>query len=109
MTDQAPIEPSAVLAADGTRLPYRGDRSPAVGSQVARWSAPALIRAATSGPVLAATALTVAGVAAAKAAELTGRMAWEVARAAVERGRVPRAVPGWLEVSWTRVEIRWPG
>jgi hypothetical protein len=104
MTDEKPIEPSAVFAADGTRVPHR--RGPAPG--VSRPPVPALVRAATRGPLLTASVLAVAGVAAARAAEAVGRIAWQVAWAAVDGRQERRPVPGGLEISWTHIEIRWP-
>jgi hypothetical protein len=52
--------------------------------------------------------LAVAGVAAARAAEAVGRIAWQAAWAAVDGRQERRPVPGGLEISWTHVEIRWP-
>jgi hypothetical protein len=67
-----------------------------------------LARMATAGPVLTASAFGISALAAAKAVELAGRMAWRLAGGPVAGGAGTRAVPGRLEVTWTRVEIRWP-
>lgn len=108
MTDEKPIEPSAVFAADGTRVPHqRGTPLPATWG-VSRPALPALVRAVAGGPLLTASVLAVAGVAAAKAAEAVSRIAWEAAWAAVEGRAEQRAVPGGVQISWTHVEIRWP-
>ena len=40
--------------------------------------------------------------------EMAGRMAWQLAGGPVAGGAGTGAVPGRLEVTWTRVEIRWP-
>ncbi|MDP9430751.1 MAG: hypothetical protein M3Q47_18670 [Actinomycetota bacterium] len=108
MTDEKPIEPSAVFTADGTRVPYRHGTALPATSGVSRPPLPALIRAATSGPLLTASVLAVAGVAAAKAAEAAGRIAWQATWAVVDGRRERRAVPVGLEISWTHIEIRWP-
>src|SRR3954462_3953503 len=57
MTDEKPIEPSAIFAADGSRVPYRGGPKPAATSSAVRPLLPALVRAATSGPLLPAPVL----------------------------------------------------
>jgi hypothetical protein len=108
MTDEKPIEPSAVFAADGTRIPHRHGPASAATPGVSRPPVPALVRAATRGPLLTASVLAVAGVAAARAAEAVGRIAWQAAWAAVDGRQERRAVPGGLEISWTHIEIRWP-
>ena len=108
MADEKPIEPSAIFAADGTRVPDRKGSPSAPTPDVFRAGLPALVRAATGGQLLAASVLAVAGVAAAKAVEAAGRMAWQAAWAAVDGSRGQRGVPGGLEISWTHVEIRWP-
>lgn len=108
MTDEKPVEPSAVFAADGTRVPYRRDPASAASPGVPGHLVPALIRAAASGPVLAASVLAVAGVVAVRAAEAAGRIAWRTAWTAVEGRPEHRVVVEGLEISWTRIEIRWP-
>jgi hypothetical protein len=108
MTNERPVEPSAIFTADGTRIPYRNGPTPAATSGMPRSLLPALVRAATAGPFLTASALVLTGAAAAKAAEVAGRLLEQAAWAAVDVSRGRRAVPGGLEVSWTHVEIRWP-
>jgi hypothetical protein len=111
MTDEKPIEPSAIFAADGSRVPYRGGPKPAETSSAVRPLLPALVRAATSGPLLTTSVLTASvlartGVAAATAAEAAGWRAWQGAWAAIDASRGQRAVPGGLQITWTRIEIR---
>ena len=108
MTNERPVEPSAIFAADGTRIPYRNGRAPAATSGLSRSLLPALVRAATAGPFLTASALVLTGAAAAKAAEVAGRLLEQAGWGAVDVSRGRRGVPGGLEVSWTHVEIRWP-
>ena len=112
MTEHEPIEPSAILARDGTLIPYRSGLSGAVPA-APRNAAPRnavseFVQAASSGPLLAAKALAVTAVAAAKAAEMAGRMAWHVAQGAFDGSRPGRPPGGGVEVTWTHVEIRWP-
>jgi hypothetical protein len=106
MTDEKPIEPSAIFAADGNRAPDRGGPKPAETSSAFRPLLPALVRAVTSGPLLTASVLARTGVAAATAAEAAGWMAWQGAWAAIDASRGQRAVPGGLQITWTRIEIR---
>lgn len=105
MTNDRPIEPSAIYAADGTRVPYREEPSPVV----PRSLLPALLRVATAGPFLTASAVLLTSAAAARAAEAAARMLRQATGAPVESHWGRRTVPGGLEVSWTHVEIRWPG
>lgn len=109
MTDEKPIEPSAIFAADGTRVPYRNGPAPAAPASAVRSLLPALFRAATSGHLLSASVFAVAGAAAATAVEIAGRMAAQAASAAIDVDRGQRAVPGGPQISWTHIEIRWPG
>jgi hypothetical protein len=108
MTDEKPIEPSAIFAADGSRVPYRGGPKPAETSSAVRPLLPALVRAATSGPLLTTSVLARTGVAAAMtaAAEAAGWMAWQGAWPAINASRGQRAVPGGLQITWTRIQIR---
>jgi hypothetical protein len=39
---------------------------------------------------------------------MAARMAWQLASGPVVGGAGTQAVPGRLEVTWTRVELRWP-
>jgi hypothetical protein len=107
MTDQQPVEPDAIVDRDGAAVPYRraGDNSRLHASQNLL---PILARMATAGPVLTASAFAISALAAAKAVEMAGRMAWHLAGGPVAGGAGTQAVPGRLEVTWTRVEIRWP-
>lgn len=102
MSDEDPVEPSAILTPDGRRIPYAARAEAVVPAP--RGVLSRLTRAATAGPVLAASALALAAVAAAKAGELAGRMAWQ---AALGSSPAPPSVPGRVEISWTHVEIRW--
>ncbi|SFL56421.1 hypothetical protein [Geodermatophilus ruber] len=106
MTDEHPVEPSAIFAANGTRVPYRNGPPPPGAAGGVRFLLPALVRAA--GPFLTTSALVVTRAAAATAAELAGRTGWQVARGTVEVRRGRRTVPGGPEVTWTHVELRWP-
>ena len=108
MTNETPVEPSAIFAADGTRVPYRKDSATAAMSDVAGPLLPALIRAATAGPLLGASALLLTGATAARAAEVAGRAMWQAAWRAVGVKHGGRAAPGGLDIAWTHVEIRWP-
>jgi hypothetical protein len=107
MTDQQPVEPDAILDRGGAAVPYRGagDNAAPLASQTL---IPMLARMATAGPVLTASAFAISALAAAKAVEMAGRMAWQLAGGPVVAGSGTRAVPGRLEVTWIRVEIRWP-
>src|SRR3954467_1457352 len=104
MTDEKPIEPNAIFAADGSRVPDRGGPKPAATSSAFRPLLPALVRAATSGPLLTTSGLPApvlarTGVAAATAAEAAGWMAWQGAWAAIDARRGQRAVPGGLQIT----------
>jgi len=101
MTDQHPVGPDAIIGRDGAAVPYRdpgGRRTPHLPAP----RTPTLARLATAGPVLAASAFALTAVAAVKAAELAGRLAWQAAVRDTER----RVTPGHVEVTWTRIEIR---
>lgn len=104
MTDQQPVEPDAIVGRDGAAVPYRraGD------TLASHTLIPVLARMATAGPVLTASAFAISALAAAKAVEMAGRMAWQLASGPVVGGAGTQAVPGRLEVTWTRVEIHWP-
>jgi hypothetical protein len=107
MTDQQPAEPDAIVERGGAVVPYRRagyDAAP----PAARTLMPMLARVATAGPVLTASALVISALAAARAIEMAGRMAWRLSGGPVVGGAGTQAVPGRLEVTWTRVEIRWP-
>ena len=107
MTDQRPVEPDAIVGRSGAAVPYRrawDDAAP----RVSRTLIPTLARMAIAGPVLTASALAISALAAAKAVEKAGRMASQLVGGPVTGGAETWAVPGRLEVTWTRVEIRWP-
>jgi hypothetical protein len=107
MTDQQPIEPDAIIGTDGAAVPYRRAESlaPAIAP---RALIPTMARVATAGPMLTLSALALTAVAAAKAVEMTGRMALQLAGSPARTGAEIGMVPGRVEVTWTRVEIRWP-
>ena len=98
MTDQQPVEPDAIIDRDGATVPGGSGLVP----QPLPSLVPALARVAFAGPLLTASA--VALTAAAKAVELAGR----VARQRMGAGAVQQVFPGGVEVTWTRVEVRWP-
>src|SRR4051794_30190420 len=107
MTDQQPIEPDAIVDKHGAAVPYRrarGDAAPVASHPLI----PMLARMVTAGPVLTASAFAVSALAAARAVEVAGRVAWQLVSDPVVGGAGTQAVPGRLEVTWTRVEIRWP-
>jgi hypothetical protein len=107
MTDQGPVEPDAIVGRDGAAVPYRrawGNAAP----RASQTLIPTLARMAIAGPVLTASALAISALAAAKAVEMAGRVVSELAGGPVAGGAGTWAAPGRLEVTWTRVEIRWP-
>ncbi len=107
MTDQQPVEPDAIVERGGAVVPYQraGDNAAPRASHTLM---PMLARMAAAGPVLTASALAISALAAAKAIEMAGRMAWRLGSGPVVGGAGTQAVPGRLEVTWARVEIRWP-
>ena len=107
MTDQRPIEPDAIVGRDGAAIPYRRAWDNAV-PRASHTLIPTLARMATAGPVLTASALAISALAAAKAVEMAGRTASQLAGGPVAGGAGTWVAPGRLEVTWTRVEIRWP-
>ena len=107
MTDQQPIEPDAIIGTDGAAIPYR--RAENVAPPLAsRALIPMMARVATVGPMLTASALALTAVAAAKAVEMTGRMARQLADSPAGTGAGIGMIPVRVEITWTRVEIRWP-
>jgi hypothetical protein len=102
---EQPIEPSDIYRADGTRVP--GRRAPA-GTPSVRSLLPALVRSATAGPLVAASALAVGAALAAVAGETARRVVEQAARDVL--GATPRqpSPRGFVEVTVTRVEVRWP-
>ena len=104
MTDQQPVEPDAIIDRDGAAVAGPRGRGREVAPQPLPSLIPALARAAIAGPMLTASAFALTAAAAAKALELAGRMA----RQRVGADAVRQVLPGGLEVTWTRVEIRWP-
>ena len=101
MTDQQPVEPDAIIGADGAAVARRGAEAGGSGHLPERLI-PTLGRLATAGPVLAASAVALTAVAAAKAVQMAGRVAWQVA----VRDAQPQPITSQVEVTWTRVEIR---
>ncbi len=107
MTDQRPVEPDAVLGRDGAAVPHRRVRDTAAPG-ASHTLIPTLARVAIAGPVLTASALAIGALGAAKAVEVAGRMVSQLVGGPVAGGAGTRAVPGRLDVTWIRVEIRWP-
>ena len=107
MTDQQPVEPDAIVDRDGAAVPYRRaeDNAAPLASHTLM---PMLARMAIAGPVFTASAFAISALAAAKAVQMAGRMAWQLGGGPVVGGPGTQAVPGRFEVTWTRVEIRWP-
>ncbi len=101
MTDQQPVEPDAIIGRDGAAVP--GQRGPGGVPQPVPSLVPALARMALAGPLLTASAVALTAAAAAKAVEVAGRMA----RQRMGAGAVRQVFPGGVEVTWTRVEVRW--
>jgi hypothetical protein len=104
MTEQQPVEPDAILERDGAAVPGLRSRGHGVAPQSLPSLIPALARVAFAGPLLTASAVALTAAAAAKAVEVAGRMARQRMGADV----VGQVLPGGLEITWTRVEIRWP-
>ena len=101
MTDQQPVEPDAIIDRDGAAVPRPGGSG--LVPQPLPSLVPALARVAFAGPLLTASAVALTAAAAAKAVEVAGR----IARQRVGADAVHQVFPGGVEVSWTRVEIRW--
>jgi hypothetical protein len=101
MTEQQPVEPDAIIERDGTAV--RGPGGHGTELQPRPSLLPALARVALAGPLLTASAVALTAVAAARAIELAGRVAGQ----RVGAGAVQQGFPGRLEVTWTRVEVRW--
>ncbi len=99
MTDQQPVEPDAIIDRDGAAVPGGSGLVP----QPLPSLVPALARVAFAGPLLTASAVALTAAAAAKAVEVAGR----VARQRMGAGAVQQVFPGGIEVTWTRVEVRW--
>jgi hypothetical protein len=100
MTDEKSLEPDAVIVPDRAPVPLRTDRRPVA---VSRSRLPVLRGALARDPLLTASVLAVAA-AAVRAAGLAYRIASRPA--SVAAGAPPQAVPGRVEISWTRIEIR---
>ena len=103
MTGQQPIEPSEVYRADGSRVPQRRTALGTVPAAV-RSLLPVLLRGTTAGSLVTASAFAVAAAVTARAAEA----ARQVAEQAVREALVTRPTGSWIEVSVTRIEVRWP-
>ena len=104
MTEQQPVEPDAIIDRDGAAVPGPRAQGHGVASQPLPALIPALARVAFAGPLLTASAVALTAAAAAKAVEMAGRMARQ--GVGVDVGE--QVLPGRFEVTWTRVEIRWP-
>ena len=102
MSDDKPLEPDAVLVPDRTPVSPWSGRAPATASPR---RLPVLRGAATRGPLLTASVLAVAA-AAIRAAGLAYRIASRTPSVAADTPRAQDVVPGRLEISWTRIEIR---
>ncbi len=103
MDGQQPIEPSEVYRADGSRVPQRRTALGKVPAAV-RSLLPVLLRGTTAGSLVTASAFAVAAAVTARAAEA----ARQVAEQAVREALVTRPTGSWIEVSVTRIEVRWP-
>jgi hypothetical protein len=103
MTDQQPIEPSEVYRADGSRVPQRRTALGTVPAAV-RSLLPALLRGTTAGSLVTASAFAIAAAVTARAAEMARQVVEQAAREAL----VTRPPGPWIEVSVTRIEVRWP-
>ena len=103
MTEQQPVEPDAILERDCAAVAGPRARGHDVAPQSLPSLIPALARVAFAGPLLTASAVALTAAAAAKAVEVAGRMA----RQRMGAGAVEQLLPGGLEITWTRVEIRW--
>jgi hypothetical protein len=101
MTEQQPVEPDAIIGRDGAAVP--GPRGPGVVPQPVPSLIPALARLAIAGPLLTASAVALTAAAAAKAVEVAGRMA----RQRMGADAVRQVLPGGIEVTLTRIEVRW--
>ncbi len=106
MTDQQPAEPDAIVERGRAVVPFQRAGYNAAPPE-SHTLMPMLARMATAGPVLTASALAISALAAAKAIEMGGRMVWRLGSGPVLGGAEKQAVPGRLEVTWTRVEVRW--
>ena len=104
MTEQQPVEPDAIIERDGAAVRGPRPRGHGVTAQPLPSLVPALARLALAGPLLTASAVALTAVAAATAIEVAGR----VVRQRVGADAATQVFPGGFEVTWTRVEIRWP-
>jgi hypothetical protein len=107
VTDQQPVEPSEVYRADGGRLPQRRTATGLVPAGV-RSLLPALLRRTGAGSLVTASAVAVAAAVTARAAGAARQVAQQAAREAAREAVVRRPPGSWVEVSVTRVEVRWP-
>ncbi|GAB3197686.1 hypothetical protein GCM10027261_23560 [Geodermatophilus arenarius] len=103
MAGQQPIEPSEIYRADGSRVPRRRAPLGTVPAAV-RSLLPALSRGTTAGSLVTASALAVAAAVTARAAEAARHVLEQAAREALST----RPTGSWIEVSVTRIEVRWP-
>jgi hypothetical protein len=103
MTGQQPIEPSEVYRADGSRVPQPRTALGTVPTAV-RSLLPVLLRSTTAGSLVTASAFAVAAAVTARAA----RAARQVVEQAAREALVGRPTGSWIEVTVTRIEVRWP-
>jgi hypothetical protein len=103
VTDQQPIEPSEVYRVDGRRVPQRRPGPGTVPAAV-RSLLPALLRGTAAGSLVTASAFAVAAAVTAQAAGAARQVLQQAAR---ETGPA-RPTGSWIEVSVTRIEVRWP-
>ncbi len=101
MTDQQPVEPDAIIGADGAAVARRDAEEGGVG-QLPERLVSTLARLGTAGPVLAASAVALTAVASAKVVQMVGRTARQVA----VRDAQPQRITGRVQITWTQVEIR---
>ena len=103
MTEQQPVEPDAIIGRDGAAVPGPRPQGSGVAPQLRPSLVPALARVAFAGPLLTASAVALTAAAAAKAVEVAGRMA----RQRMGADAVRQVLPGGIEVTLTRIEVRW--
>lgn len=108
MTNDKPVEPSAIFDANGTPVGYGQKPSQFPDAVGHRSLLPTLVRAAAAGPLLTTAAWLATGAAAIKVAEMASRMIGQSAMGAMDVTRVRHGAPSGVEISWSHVEIRWP-
>ena len=108
MTNEKPVEPSAIFHANGTPVGCGQKPSQFPDAVMPRSLMPMLARAAAAGPLITTAALLATGAAAVKVAEMASRMIGQSAMGSVDVARVRRGTPDGVEISWSHLEIRWP-